>query len=103
MRIRIEGGALAVAAMDSEGAGGTLYTRGIDWAGGKIKIEVKCSVGIQVRMEYKVVLNAAGWLLLGASPVPGTSIWSRTGFVCCAGISREKMQTARLWSRTCLW
>lgn len=39
-RIRIEGGALAVAAMDSEGAGGTLYTRGIDWAGGKIKIEV---------------------------------------------------------------
>lgn len=39
-RIRIEGGALAVAAMDSEGDGGALYARGIDWAGGKIKIEI---------------------------------------------------------------
>lgn len=37
-RVKLEGGALAVATSDGEGDGGTLSVRGIDWEGGEIKL-----------------------------------------------------------------
>ena len=39
-RVKLEGGALAVATMDNEGVGGTLSVRGIDWEGGEIKLAI---------------------------------------------------------------
>lgn len=39
-RVRIEGGALAVAQTDADGAGGSLRVRGVDWVGGKIKVDI---------------------------------------------------------------
>ena len=37
-RVKLEGGALAVATMDDAGVGGSLSVRGIDWEGGEIKL-----------------------------------------------------------------
>lgn len=37
-RVKLEGGALAVATRDDAGVGGTLSVRGIDWEGGEIKL-----------------------------------------------------------------
>lgn len=39
-RVKLEGGALAVATRDDEGVGGTLSVRGIDWEGGEIKLAI---------------------------------------------------------------
>lgn len=39
-RVKLEGGALAVATMDDAGVGGTLSVRGIDWEGGEIKLAI---------------------------------------------------------------
>ena len=39
-RVKLEGGALAVAARDDAGVGGTLSVRGIDWEGGEIKLAI---------------------------------------------------------------
>ena len=39
-RVKIEGGALAVAESDGTGYGGHLWVRGIDWVDGKIKVSV---------------------------------------------------------------
>lgn len=39
-RVKLEGGALAVATRDDAGVGGTLSVRGIDWEGGKIKLAI---------------------------------------------------------------
>lgn len=39
-RVKLEGGALAVATRDNEGVGGTLSVRGIDWEGGEIKLAI---------------------------------------------------------------
>lgn len=39
-RVKLEGGALAVATSDGEGVGGTLSVRGIDWEGGEIKLAI---------------------------------------------------------------
>lgn len=39
-RVKLEGGALAVATRDDAGVGGTLSVRGIDWEGGEIKLAI---------------------------------------------------------------
>lgn len=39
-RVKLEGGALAVATRDNAGVGGTLSVRGIDWEGGEIKLAI---------------------------------------------------------------
>lgn len=39
-RVKLEGGALAVATRDDAGDGGTLSVRGIDWEGGEIKLAI---------------------------------------------------------------
>lgn len=39
-RVKLEGGALAVATMDDAGVGGSLSVRGIDWEGGEIKLAI---------------------------------------------------------------
>ena len=39
-RVKLEGGALAVATRDDEGVGGSLSVRGIDWEGGEIKLAI---------------------------------------------------------------
>lgn len=39
-RVKLEGGALAVATRDDAGDGGSLSVRGIDWEGGKIKLAI---------------------------------------------------------------
>ena len=39
-RVKLEGGALAVATRDNEGVGGTLSVHGIDWEGGEIKLAI---------------------------------------------------------------
>lgn len=39
-RVKLEGGALAVATRDDEGDGGSLSVRGIDWEGGEIKLAI---------------------------------------------------------------
>lgn len=39
-RVKLEGGALAVATRDGAGVGGTLSVRGIDWEGGEIKLAI---------------------------------------------------------------
>ena len=39
-RVKLEGGALAVATRDGAGDGGTLSVRGIDWEGGEIKLAI---------------------------------------------------------------
>ena len=39
-RVKLEGGALAVATRDDAGVGGTLSVRGIDWEGGEIKLVI---------------------------------------------------------------
>lgn len=39
-RVKLEGGALAVATIDDAGVGGTLSVRGIDWEGGEIKLAI---------------------------------------------------------------
>ena len=39
-RVKLEGGALAVATRDGAGIGGTLSVRGIDWEGGEIKLAI---------------------------------------------------------------
>lgn len=39
-RVKLEGGALAVATRDDAGVGGTLSVRGIDWEGGEIKLTI---------------------------------------------------------------
>lgn len=39
-RVKLEGGALAVATSDGAGVGGTLSVRGIDWEGGEIKLAI---------------------------------------------------------------
>lgn len=43
-RVKLEGGALAVATMDDAGVGGTLSVRGIDWEGGEIKLAINHTV-----------------------------------------------------------
>lgn len=39
-RVKLEGGALAVATSDGAGVGGSLSVRGIDWEGGEIKLAI---------------------------------------------------------------
>lgn len=39
-RVKLEGGALAVATRDDAGVGGSLSVRGIDWEGGEIKLAI---------------------------------------------------------------
>lgn len=39
-RVKLEGGALAVATRDNAGVGGSLSVRGIDWEGGEIKLAI---------------------------------------------------------------
>lgn len=39
-RVKLEGGALAVATRDDTGVGGSLSVRGIDWEGGEIKLAI---------------------------------------------------------------
>lgn len=43
-RVKLEGGALAVATSDGEGDGGTLSVRGIDWEGGEIKLIINHTI-----------------------------------------------------------
>lgn len=43
-RVKLEGGALAVATRDGAGDGGTLSVRGIDWEGGEIKLTINHTI-----------------------------------------------------------
>ena len=43
-RVKLEGGALAVATRDDAGVGGTLSVRGIDWEGGEIKLTINHTI-----------------------------------------------------------
>lgn len=43
-RVKLEGGALAVATRDEAGVGGTLSVRGIDWEGGEIKLTINHTI-----------------------------------------------------------
>lgn len=43
-RVKLEGGALAVATRDDAGVGGTLSVRGIDWEGGEIKLAINHTI-----------------------------------------------------------
>lgn len=43
-RVKLEGGALAVATMDDAGVGGSLSVRGIDWEGGEIKLAINHTI-----------------------------------------------------------
>lgn len=43
-RVKLEGGALAVATRDDEGVGGTLSVHGIDWEGGEIKLAINHTI-----------------------------------------------------------
>ena len=43
-RVKLEGGALAVATSDGAGVGGTLSVRGIDWEGGEIKLIINHTI-----------------------------------------------------------
>lgn len=43
-RVKLEGGALAVATRDNAGVGGTLSVRGIDWEGGEIKLTINHTI-----------------------------------------------------------
>lgn len=43
-RVKLEGGALAVATRDDAGDGGTLSVRGIDWEGGEIKLTINHTI-----------------------------------------------------------
>lgn len=43
-RVKLEGGALAVATRDDAGVGGTLSVRGIDWEGGEIKLVINHTI-----------------------------------------------------------
>ena len=54
-RVKLEGGALAVATMDGAGVGGTLSVRGIDWEGGEIKLAIN-----HTRLESATGINQIG-------------------------------------------
>ena len=43
-RVKLEGGALAVATRDDAGVGGSLSVRGIDWEGGEIKLTINHTI-----------------------------------------------------------
>ncbi len=43
-RVKLEGGALAVATRDDEGDGGSLSVHGIDWEGGEIKLTINHTI-----------------------------------------------------------
>lgn len=43
-RVKLEGGALAVATRDDEGDGGSLSVHGIDWEGGEIKLAINHTI-----------------------------------------------------------
>lgn len=43
-RVKLEGGALAVATRDDAGVGGSLSVRGIDWEGGEIKLAINHTI-----------------------------------------------------------
>ena len=43
-RVKLEGGALAIATRDDAGVGGTLSVRGIDWEGGEIKLTINHTI-----------------------------------------------------------
>ena len=54
-RVKLEGGALAVATRDGAGVGGTLSVRGIDWEGGEIKLAIN-----HTRLESATGINQIG-------------------------------------------
>lgn len=54
-RVKLEGGALAVATRDDAGVGGTLSVRGIDWEGGEIKLTIN-----HTRLESATGINQIG-------------------------------------------
>lgn len=54
-RVKLEGGALAVATMDDAGVGGSLSVHGIDWEGGEIKLIIN-----HTKLESATGINQIG-------------------------------------------
>ena len=54
-RVKLEGGALAVATRDDAGVGGSLSVHGIDWEGGEIKLAIN-----HTRLESATGINQIG-------------------------------------------